>query len=209
MKQVLQVLLFVAIVVMGYLVIDSVNQPIRFNKAKEERKSAVVQNLVDIRTAQVAFKNKYGHYTSSFDSLIAFVKLDSLPMVNKQGALTDSMIEAGITEEKAIKLGIIIRDTSYVTVKSEIFGEDYPIDSLPLVPYTKQDSFSLEAGIVTTASNVKVRVFEASVLNDVYLNGLEKQEVVNMNALAAKYEKFPGLKVGNILEANNNAGNWE
>ena len=209
MKQVLQVLLFVAIVVMGYLVVDSVNQPIRFNKAKQERKDAVVSKLVDIRTAQVAFKNKYGHFTASFDSLITFVKLDSLPMVNRQGALTDSMIEAGLTEQKAIKLGIIIRDTSYVSVKTELFGADYPIDSLPLVPFSSKDTFVMESGIVTTASSVEVKVFEASVKNDIYLRGLDKQEIVNMNALAFKYERFAGLKVGDILEANNNAGNWE
>lgn len=209
MKQVLQVLLFVAIILMGYLVVDSVNQPIRFNKAKEKRQSAVVANLVDIRTAQVAFKNKYGHFTASLDSLVDFVKLDSLPMVNRQGALTDSMIEAGLTEKKAIQLGIIIRDTTYVSVKEEIFSAAFKIDSLPLVPFTEQDTFKLEAGIVKTASNVEVQVFEASVLNDVYLKGLDKQEIINMNAMAFKYEKFPGLKVGDILEANNNAGNWE
>lgn len=209
MKQSLQVLLFISIVLMGYVVVDSVNQPIRFNKAKDARQKAVVGRLVDIRTAQVAFKNKYGHYTSSFDSLIGFVKFDSLPLVNKQGALTDSMIEAGITEKKAMALGIIIRDTTYISVKEEIFTKDYPIDSLAIVPFTVQDSFKMEAGSVTTQSSVEVKVFQAFVPNEVYLHGLDEQEIINLNAFASKYSRYPGLKVGNILEANNNAGNWE
>lgn len=209
MKQLLQVLLFIAIVVMGYVVVDSVNQPIRFNKSKDTRQKAVVSRLVDIRTAQVAFKNKYGHYTSSFDSLIGFVKFDSLPLVNKQGALTDSMIEAGMTEKKAMALGIIIRDTTYISVKEEIFSKDFAIDSLPFVPFAVQDSFKLEASAIKTQSNVEVKVFQACVLNDVYLKGLDKQEIINLNAFAVKYSRYPGLKVGDVLEANNNAGNWE
>ena len=58
-------------------------------------------------------------------------------------------------------------------------------------------------------SGFSIPLFEASVLNDVYLNGLDKQEIINMNAQAKNLEKFAGLKVGDVEIPNNNAGNWE
>lgn len=209
MRKALQVILLIAIVVMGYLVIDSPNQKIKFDKELEARQTAVIDRLMDIRTAQITFKEKFGYHTASFDTLITFVKYDSLARVLKEGFLTDSLIKAGMTEEKAVKLGIIIRDTAYVTVKEDIFGAKYAIDSLQYVPFRDTVRFVMGQGIVTTNSNVKIQVFEASVLNDVYLDGLNPQEIINMNATAFKWEKFPGIKVGDLVEANNYAGNWE
>jgi hypothetical protein len=58
---------------------------------------------------------------------------------------------------------------------------------------------------VLTGSKVKVKVFEATALNIEILHGLDKQSIINLNDLA----KFPGLKVGSLEEAVNNAGNWE
>jgi hypothetical protein len=56
---------------------------------------------------------------------------------------------------------------------------------------------------------VIVQVFEASVLNDVFLKGLDKQLIINYNALRKEIAGFAGMRVGNIVEPNNNAGNWE
>jgi len=56
-----------------------------------------------------------------------------------------------------------------------------------------------------TASQVEVQVFEATAKNFDILDGMDRQLIVNLNDL----KDFPGLKVGDIEEANNNAGNWE
>ena len=40
-------------------------------------------------------------------------------------------------------------------------------------------------------------------------NNLNKQELINLTETIEKLEKYPGLKFGDIEEANNNAGNWE
>jgi len=59
MKIVVRILLGAAIIVLGYLVIESIMEPIRFNKEKKKREDATIQNLKDIRTAEVAYKTKY------------------------------------------------------------------------------------------------------------------------------------------------------
>lgn len=209
MRKALSIVLWPVIIVLAYFVIDSPLEKVRFEQDKKQREEAVVQKLIDIRTAQVKYKEKYGCYTAGFDTLITFVKTDSLPNVLKEGYLTDSMVEAGMTEEKAVKLGIIIRDTSYVPALTAIFGENYPIEDLGHIPFTEADTFEMGAKTVYTASNVPIKVFEAKVPYEIYMNGLDEQEIENMQALAIKYERYPGLKVGSLEEANNNAGNWE
>ncbi len=209
MKTVFQVVLIVIIIVLGWLVLDSPNQKIRFDKEKETRDKAIIQNLVDIRTAQEAYKDKYKRYTASFDTLVDYIKNDSTPNVFKQGFLTDSMLEAGITEKKGIEMGILIRDTTYVPVFTDLFSADYATDSIRYVPFADTLQFEMESGVFITTSNVSIQVFEARTPYKNYLGDLDKQEVDNLRAFALKYDRYPGLKVGSVQEANNNAGNWE
>ena len=208
MRIVIKILLGVAIIILGYLVIESIMEPIRFNKEKKKREDATIQNLKDIRTSQVAYKTKYAEYTGSFDTLINFVKFDSFPVVMAIGRISDSLWEKGVTEKEAIKMGIIIRDTSYVSVLDSIFSTTYPIDSLRFIPYSKNEFF-LAAAKIETASKVKVDVFEAHVLNSILLHGLNKQLIINYSAEREKITGFKGLQVGSLEEATNNAGNWE
>lgn len=211
MNVVVRILLIAAIVVLGYLLVDSILNPIRFNQEKDRREEAIKERLIDIRTAQVAFKSKYGRYTGSFDTLINFVKTDSFPLIYKEGAITDEWIEewGARAEREALRRGLIVRDTSYTTVLDSIFTPQFPVDSLRYVPFLGDTEFKMEAATVETASGVNVEVFEASVLNDVFLKGLDEQLIVNYNVLREKITGFPGMRVGNVKEPNNNAGNWE
>jgi len=209
MKTVIQIVLLIAIVGLAYLCYDSINSVIEFNRVYKLRTDANIEKLKDIRTAQVAYKSQYDKYTGSFDSLINFVKSDSLKLVKKEGSLTDEQVAEGMTEEKALSLGMIKRDTILVSVLDSLFGKKFPIDSLKFVPFVQNEVYEMGAGIVQTGSGVKVQVFEAKVHNNVYLDGLDEQEIININDKAGKLEKYPGLKVGSLEETNNNAGNWE
>ena len=209
MKTVLQIILTIAIIYLGYLCYDSIKRPIDFQQEYNKRKAKVIERLEEIRDVEVAYKSVYEKYTGSFDTLLNFLRYDSLPLVKKVGSLTDSMLNAGMTETKALALGIISRDTIRISAKDSLFKENYVIDSLPYVPFSGGKKFELAAGVVTTGSGVKVHVFECKVPNEVFLKGLDKQEIINLNDRAIKLERYPGLKVGSLEEANNNAGNWE
>ncbi len=210
MNTIVKILLFVAIIVLGYMLVESIMNPIRFNKERYLRENAIKERLIDVRTAQVAFKSKYGRYTGSFDTLISFVENDSFPLIYKEGSLTDEMMEQGIrSEREALKRGLIVRDTSYTSVLDSIFNEGFAVDSLRYVPFCGDTEFEMGAAKVQTGSMVMVQVFEASVLNDIFLKGLDKQLIINYNALRKRITGFPGMRVGNLTEPNNNAGNWE
>jgi hypothetical protein len=210
MKTALNIVFSVIILVLAYVLLQSIMEPILFNREKDAREAAIKERLIDIRTAQEAFKSVKGYYTGSFDTLITFLKTDSLPLVFKRGALTDEMIAEGITSEReAVKRGLISRDTSYIPVRDSIFYQGYPIESLRFVPGMENTEFQMSAGRVMTTSMVMVNVFEAYVLNDVFLSDLDRQLVVNYNDQRTKITGFPGMKVGDVKVPNNNAGNWE
>ena len=210
MKTALNIVFSIIIVVLAYFLVESIMKPIRFNKEKDARETAIKERLIDIRTAQEAFKSVKGYYTGSFDTLITFLQTDSLPLVFKRGSLTDEMIASGITTEKeAVKKGLISRDTSYIPVRDSIFDKGYPIDQLRFIPGIEKTEFKMSAGRVMTTSMVLVNVFEAYALNDVFLSDLDRQLVVNYNEQRTKFTGFPGMKVGDVKVPNNNAGNWE
>lgn len=209
MRTVIQSILAIAVLLLGYLLFESIQEPIRFNREVKRREDATIEKLKDIRKAEEIYKSKYDTYTGSFDTLINFVKYDSLPIIRAIGSIPDSLYDLGVTEQKAIKMGIIIRDTNYVSVLDSIFPDNYYIDSLRYVPFADTNQFFLGATELETASKVKVKVFEAHVLNNVLLHGLNRQLIINYNADREKIVGFPGLKVGSLEASTNNAGNWE
>ncbi|WP_163717918.1 hypothetical protein [Mangrovibacterium lignilyticum] len=210
MKTAIQIVLIAIAILLGYLIYNSVQRPIDFEQAKKERYDKVVERLKEIRKAELAYKDVNGQFTGSWDTLINFVKTGELPLVRKIGMLTDSMIEAGWTEETAIKKGKIIRDTVRISVIDTLFGADYDAEQLKYVPVPDTVAqFFLGATILTTGSGIRVPLFEAKVHNNTVLRKLDRQLVINLNDKARTNDKYPGLKVGSLTEANNNAGNWE
>lgn len=183
MKIVIQSVLVIAVIVLGYFLYESIAKPIRFEDEKNRRYAKVIERLKDIRTAQIAFKDVYGRYTGSFDTLVSFLKNDSMPVVRAIGTVPDTL-----TEKQALEMNLITRDTIRIPVLDTLFGQKYPVDSIRFVPFTSSQ-FNLKAGEIETGSKVVVKVFEA--------------------VDAAPFDPKKILQVGSVTEANNNAGNWE
>jgi hypothetical protein len=73
MKLIIQLLLWVVIIFLGYLVFNAVYDPVQFNKVKEKRYAQVIERLQDIRAAQLAHQEVTGTYAKDFPSLISFL----------------------------------------------------------------------------------------------------------------------------------------
>ncbi len=212
-KLIIQIVLAGIIIFLGYRCYQSIMIPQRFTEIKKQRYDRIAQRLKDIRTAQEAYKSVYGKYTGSFDTLIYFIKFDSIKMVRSIGALTDDQLAQGMTEERAIKEGIIIRDTIRVGALENVFTQDFRVDDLRYVPFTqRKHQFKMGAGIITTDSGLEMPVFEARISNMEIFEDLRDQyeeQILEENGERKRLNKYPGLKVGDLNEANNNVGNWE
>ena len=227
MKTIIKILLVASIGLLSYMCVMSIVTPIKFDETKTAREKVIIQRLIDIRTAEVEYKNQKGVYTDSFPELFNFLKTAKKKTVLKEGSLSDKQLEAGLTEaaaarivRKGNKAEIIAnglenfrRDTAYVNMIEAIYPEKYTvetIDQIAVVPFTENQKFELKVNNDYTNKNgIKIPLFEASVLYEVYLKDLNHQEVLNKIDVQTKLSKFPGLMVGSTVEPNNNAGNWE
>ena len=201
-RKTIQLILWPVIIILAWLVYRS---PISLKEFQEEtyyRKSAVVQDLKDIRTAQIAFKDKYRVYAGDFNSLLSFVKNDSLAVVKAIGETPDSL-----TESQALSAGIISRDTVFVPAYQTIFNQDYldtrdsrfpfDLDKLPIVPFS-DEMFNIESGNIEKGK-VVVQVFEVSTTYTTFLNGLDAtNKGIDLNNI---------IRVGSMTEVSIN-GNW-
>lgn len=212
LKITLQVILLVAIVFLSYTLYESIMEPIRFQKKKDTRERAAVTELIKIRTAQVAFKKENGYYTNSYDTLIDFVKNDSITEIKRSGFIPDTVyLNAGNVradaEKKAIEMGVLSVDTIRVSTQDSLF-KDYNIDKLGKVPFNKSGAeFEMDTATIQ-AGGIDVKVFQAHVNYAVLFEGMNEDLIQNVIDKANLNEEFPGLKVGSLTENNNNAGNW-
>ncbi|MDR0844291.1 MAG: hypothetical protein LBN71_03655 [Tannerella sp.] len=210
MKITLKVLLVAAILLLVYMCYRSIMGPIEFDRERTVRETAIQARLIDIRKAQIEFKNTYGVHAANFEELSKFLNEKKLPFVLKEGVLTDEQLSKGMTEKEAVKKGIIRRDTFWVLAKDTLFSRGFNADSLAIVPVQGVDArFSMDTATIKSSSGYVVRVFESGVKYDVYLGDLDHQQLVNLKDKMNKMKKFDGLRVGSVTEINNNAGNWE
>jgi hypothetical protein len=193
----IKIILAAVIIVLGLLIFRSINKPVKFENTLTERGDVIIGKLKDIRTAQKLFRNQYGHYTASFDSLKTFVKAGKIPEVKIIPDPADTTFTRTISDT----LGSI-------SIYDSIFRKkNYPLEQLNEVPFSNGDLFSIMAGKITKGG-VEVSVFEVSARMEIYTKDLDKQLVINrIKELEAK-SKFPGLKVGSMTEASID-GNWE
>jgi hypothetical protein len=188
----------------------SIMSSIEFDSERKLRESAIQARLIDIRKAQIEYKNVYGVHAANFEELVKFLKEKKLPFILKEGELTDEQLEKGMKEKDAIKLGLIKRDTLWVLAKDTLFGANYNVDSLAIIPVANVNAhFTMDTATLVSNSGYTVKVFESGVKYDTYLGDLNRQLLVNLKDLANKLGKYDGLRVGSVTEINNNAGNWE
>ena len=202
-QKTIRLILWPVIIILAWFVYRS---PISLKEFQEEsnyRKSAVVQSLKDIRTAQVAYKDKYRVYADNFNSLLDFVNNDSIALIKAIGETPDSL-----SEEQAVEAGIISRDTVFMTASENIFNEEYlntrdnrfafDLNTLPEVPFSQGEQFSIEAGNIEKGK-VIVQVFEVSTTYATFLKGIDaNNKGINLEDI---------IRVGSISEASIN-GNW-
>ncbi|MTT24181.1 hypothetical protein [Parabacteroides merdae] len=208
MKVTLKILLAVAVVLLAYMCYRSIMGPIEFKDERDRRENLIKARLIDIRKAQIEYKNIHKVHAANFDELSKFLKDEKLPFLIKEGVLTDEQLEKGMTEKEAVKKGLIRRDTIWVTAVDTLFGKGYNVDDLRNVPGANVQ-FTMDTATLTSGSGYTVKVFQCGVQYDDYLGDLDKQLVYNLKDKAEKMNKYPGLRVGSVEEINNNAGNWE
>ncbi len=210
-KKLAQVVLAFVIVGLVYVIYDQISTPIRFEKETAQKKALVIDRIKDIRQAERAFKLKYQRFTGDFDTLINFVLNEELEYERK---IVDEDDSVGMAMLKKARKKNVEKFT--MRVIDTVFGAKKltpeQVQELRYVPGTnRQREFILEAALLTTGSGVVVPVVECRVPYKQFLDTIEyRQEIINLiDNEVNNFNRYPGVKFGDILSANNEAGNWE
>ncbi|MBR5454554.1 MAG: hypothetical protein IKV60_02030, partial [Rikenellaceae bacterium] len=141
---------------------------------------------------------------------INFVLNDSLVMERK---LVDEDDSVAMARLKAKQIKNI--EKFKVAVIDTVFGEKKltaeQVRNLRFIPFAAEGTeFIMDAGMFTTESKVIVPVFECKAPYKEFLADMDRQELINLiNECKNVYEVYPGVKVGAMDAATNDAGNWE
>ena len=210
-RLIIQIVLLVVVVFLGWKLYSSIMEPIKYKKVKDAREQIIIKKMLNIKTLQLEYKNIHGRYTASFDTLKEFYLNGEMPVVLKKGT-NDTL-----TELRALELGLITRDTSYVPIKDTLLKdvENFNIEIIDIVPFTNgKVKFDMKAGMVDR-SRFKVPVMEVSCKMEDYLKDIPEQEILQNEIRIIEKEnkdradkKFPGLKLGSMEEPTLD-GNWD
>ena len=200
-----------------------------FDAEVAARENVVKARLMEIRSAEEAYKAQHdGEYCADWTVLINFVKNGNLPIIMKQGVLSEEQMNDGLTESKAAAIvnsgdqaaiaanGLegFRRDTVWVSLKDSLYNyEGFVADSLCYIPFSQGDTFEIIACTNTTRSGSIIQVMECNAPDSSFLKGMGKagkRLIYNRLELANSKGAYAGLKIGEAGNNwNNNAGNWE
>lgn len=219
-----------AIIALAYLLYRSISEPVKFQNELKARSNVAIERLKDIRTLQSTFKDTYGHYAPVMDSLVDFYNNGKITIMRQIGSEDDSAAvlhtEAVIKQYKNLKGDklaeklyelyqqgdekLIIRIPQLTDVRDTLFTSrpNFKVDELRYIPFSDGDTVIMST-IIKMVSGVEVPLFEAKMPYWSLLKGMDRQQIVNLVSEREDTGRYPGLMVGSIDNANNNAGNWE
>ncbi len=184
-KKLIKIIFPLIILSFGIGLISIILNPIKKEKEKNYRYEFIKEKMIDIRSAELAFKEKHNQFTDDFNVLIPFIKMDSFVIVQKTDTLIEYFNEA--YREYQFKDTMLVDTLGKVSILDSLFQKGYSIDSLRYVPFGEGAEFKLSAGTINK-SKIIVPVFEARDPNP--------------------YDKTDPLIIGSMTEAHLN-GNWQ
>jgi len=223
----ISVALVYSALIFAYYLIIGIEAPIKFKEERAYRYEHVINRLKDIRKAELAYKDQFGHFTGSFDTLINFVKTDSLRLTRKLGSLPDTL-----NERMAFELGLsITKLPAEITKKlaKKVLNKDIPEN------FVVKDETSIEKALKlgflirdTININVKDSILGHSYIVDslryvpfsskhaefkLGAGTIETASKIKVHVFEAvdtdPFDPNKVLQVGSLTETTNNAGNWE
>ncbi len=206
MKTILQIVLWIVCIGLGYLIYRSVTGPIEFQKIKEERFAKVISSLKDIRDSQEAYRTVNGKFAGNFKDLVAFVDTGKYTITQRRDS---SYMEFDKVYGIDLLKEVTIIDTlGFVSVKDSIFKGDDRYKTMMNVPYAQGDAqFEMKADIVEKGG-YKAPVFEAKVKKDVILYDQPQDLMARENAqISVEEVNGTEIKVGSLTDVSTN-GNW-
>ena len=195
MRLLINVLLFALAVVIGYLLILSIREPIEFKAEKDRRQTAVVDKLRLIRNMQEFYRDasQDGSFAGNWDTLSHILRTGNFRQIKVIGDPDDPNFT-----------GEIIYDTTFIPIIDTIQSMGIALDSLKFVPFTGGKTFELVADTLTYQST-KVNVVQVSTQMSNFMGPYADPRFAKYDN---SYNPNKIIKFGDLSKPSL-AGNWE
>ena len=194
MRLILNLLLIALIGLLAYLVINSIQEPIKFKAEKDKRQNAVVDKLIIIRQMQEFYRDiKEGEFAPSFESLIEVLRDGRFRNIKVVGDPDDPNFTGEITY-----------DTSYVPAIDTVRALGINLDSLKYVPYGEGATFEIMADTLTYQSTL-VNVVQVGTPIKTFMGKFADPKYGKYDS---SYKPNNMIKFGDMNKPNL-SGNWE
>ncbi len=168
-RVIFNLLLMILIAVLGYILFTTVREPIKFQALKTERETAIVNKLLEVRSAQEIYRGVTGKFAGSFQELADTLKYGKFTIVSVTGDPDDPE-------------SIITYDTSYSAAIDSITNMGLDVDNLSKVPFVDGLEFDIQSDTATYQMTT-VDVVEVGIAYEKFMG--EFADV--------KYKKYDGL----------------
>jgi len=205
MKLVLQLVLWVVIAALGYLLFNGIWGEVKFNEIKEERYKAALVNMLDLRKAQLAHKTVTGKYEKDFNKLVSFIDTAEFTITQRR--------DTTVLDEEKTKLfrvdtfrEIVVTDTlGTKSVKDSLYKNSDRYKTMINVPIEGVTAkFTMDAGEIEK-SNTMYPVFEISLKKDIILADQPKDYVSKeKQIISVDGVNGDALRVGSMEAINTN-----
>ncbi|MEM1135342.1 MAG: hypothetical protein AAGI07_05835 [Bacteroidota bacterium] len=193
------------ILILGWFLYDGIASKIRLAEAIAADEQRVITKLMLIRDAEKAYLSKYGDYTSSFDTLIKFIKTDSLYITEKTEIITPRDRSDPLFY-KGDSIRIEIDTIGIEPVVGSVFGEsyfNYNWDKLSIVSRFENDPDNQDKKFEIFADEIE----KSGVMIDV-IEVVDKYPLDISRSDESEIPKRKFLRFGSRTEVTT-SGNWE
>ena len=206
MKLVIQLVLWVVIAALGYLLFNAIWGEVEFNEIKEKRYKAAITNMRDLRKAQLAHKTVTGKYEKDFDKLVRFIDTAEFTITQRRDT---SVIDIEKTKRFRVdtKKNIVIIDTlGTKSVKDSLFKGSDRYKTMINVPIEGIDAkYTMDAGEIEK-NNTMYPVFEISLKKDILLADQPKDYVAKEKQIVSvDGVNGDALTIGSMVSINTNS----
>jgi len=197
-KWIFTILFWIAALFIGKALYDSILEPIKFKQIKKVRYAKVIENLKDIRDAEVAHKAVTGKYSGDWNSLVKFIDTARYTLTQRKDS---TIIDIELSKQFGIDMtkDIVIIDTlGTASVKDSIFKNSDRYKTMMNIPGADA-KFTLKAGEIEKGKSM-LPVFEAK---------MEKKLVLADQPAYLVFEESETIAVDGVNGANISVGSME
>jgi len=192
MRIVINLILLLIAIGLGYMLVNSIKEPISFSSEKDKREQAVIARLMNIRKAQEMFRDIKGGFAPNFDTLQEVLETERFTEISIRG------------DEDDPDNPTVYRDTTYKPAIDSVRAIGLNLDSLRYIPFTNGKTFDIEADTITYQQTL-VSVVEVGTTRSTFMGKYADTKYIKYDN---SYQPSSTIKFGD-MNAPKLAGNWE